>query len=89
MQIIIPTSLRTCAEGASEIDLEATSVAEALEKAFGQYPDLCEALMDEQGALRSHINLFVNDRNIRNLEGSETKLAANDELLILGALAGG
>ncbi|WP_158264964.1 MoaD/ThiS family protein [Blastopirellula marina] len=89
MQIIIPTSLRSSAEGNSDIDVDAASVAEALEKAFVQFPDLKHSLMDDAGMLRSHINLFVNDRNIRNLDGDATKLGAGDELLILGALAGG
>lgn len=89
MQIIIPATLRQYTEGKSKLSVDAQSVGTALDTAFQQYPALQTSLIDDAGCLRSHINLFVNSQNIRDLDGNATSVNQRDELLILGALAGG
>jgi len=89
MHLIIPTSLRQYTSGESTLQVDANDVGQALQKAFELHPALESSLIDDRGVIHSHVNLFVNDQNIRDLSGNATPLQTTDELLILGALAGG
>jgi len=85
----IPTPLRPYAEGASEIEIEADNVALALEELTNRYPLLRKHLFTENGELRSYVNLFINNDDIRHLEGVETPVKAGDKLMIIPSIAGG
>jgi molybdopterin converting factor small subunit len=87
----LPTVLRPFAGGAERLEVEpgeATvgAVFAALEV---EHPALRRRLTDDQGALRRHVNVFLADDNIRDLEALDTRLADGDELLILPSVAGG
>jgi len=85
----IPTPLRPYAEGASEIQVNANNVGLALEELTTQFPALRKHLFTETGDLRTYVNLFVNDEDIRHLQGVETPINTGDKLMIIPSIAGG
>jgi molybdopterin converting factor small subunit len=82
----LPTVLRPFAGGAERVEVEGQTVAEAF--AALDAP-LRRRLTDEQGAIRRHVNIYLGDDNIRDLDGLKTPLKDGDELLILPSVAGG
>ena len=87
--IHVPAPLRRYADGASELSSSAPSVRAALEELERSHPDLHGSIRDETGAVRRHVNLFVNSANVRDREGLDTPLAPGDVLTILPAVSGG
>ncbi len=85
----IPTPLRRLTDGQGEVEVEAGSVKEAIEKLEAQYPGFKERLLDEKGELRKFVNLYINDEDIRFLKGADTELKDGDVLSIVPAIAGG
>jgi len=85
----IPTPLRPFAEGASEIEVHAENVGLALEELTQRYPSLRKHLFNETGDLRSYVNLFINNEDIRHLQGVDTPVSAGDQLMIIPSIAGG
>lgn len=89
ISIYIPTALRTCCNGASELSLSASTVRAALEQLEQNHPALYRGVCDETGAVRRHVNLFVNTDHIRDRNGLDTTLVPGDVLTILPAVSGG
>ena len=89
IKVYIPGPLRCYCAGRAELAIPATSVRGALEELERQYPDLHRGVCDETGAVRRHINLFVNTNHMRDRNGIDTPLTAGDELTILPAVSGG
>ena len=87
--IRIPTPLRTVTAGASTVDVEATTLAEALESLTQTYPGVAERLFDEERALRRFINIFVDDEDIRFAQGLQTPVLDGSTISIIPAVAGG
>jgi sulfur-carrier protein adenylyltransferase/sulfurtransferase len=87
--IHIPTALRSFTAGQSEVSVAADTVATALNSLTEQHPDLRKHLFNDQGVLRSFVNLYVNDENIRHKDGVATPLQDGDELMIIPSIAGG
>ncbi|HET7710785.1 MAG TPA: MoaD/ThiS family protein [Thermoanaerobaculia bacterium] len=87
--IFVPGLLRHDSGGKAELTVSAADVRTALGELEVRYPSLHRNLCDETGAVRRHVNLFVNSNNIRDLAGVESKLAAGDVLTILPAVSGG
>ena len=87
--IHVPTQLRATCEGASELSLSAASMRDALGELERRYPELYTSVCDETGAVRRHVNLFVNSSNVRDREGLDTRLAPGDVIMILPAVSGG
>ena len=87
--VSIPGPLRATCKGASELFLSAPSVRAALEEIERSHPSLYRSVCDETGAVRRHVNLFVNASNVRDLEGLDTALVPGDILTILPAVSGG
>jgi len=85
----IPTPLRPYTAGACELAVEGLTVAEVLTDLTTQHPDLRQHLFTEEGELRAFVNLFVNDEDVRFLDGAETPLQEDDRLMILPSIAGG
>lgn len=89
VKVRIPTPLRKLTSGQEEVSVEGKDVAElinALEKA---YPGMKERLCDETGKVRRFINLYLNEEDIRFLQGLDTSLKEGDEVSIIPAIAGG
>ena len=89
ISVFIPGLLRDRCNGAAELTLAASSVRSALALIDARFPALYRSVCDETGAVRRHVNLFVNADNIRDLEGLDSALAAGDVLTILPAISGG
>ncbi len=85
----IPAPLRRLTNGAARVEVPASSVAELLDRLEARYPGVRSYLLDEHGALRAYVNVFVNATEIRSLAGLQTPLAAGDEVSIIPAMAGG
>ena len=81
--------LRTYCSGASELSLSARSVRAALEDLERRNATLYRNVCDETGAVRRHLNVFVNSDHIRTLNGIDTELKPGDLLTILPAVSGG
>jgi molybdopterin synthase sulfur carrier subunit len=85
----IPWPLRDCCDGASRLSLSAPSVRAALEQIERSHPALHSSICDETGAVRRHVNLFVNTEHVRDRHGLDTPLAAGDVITILPSVSGG
>jgi sulfur-carrier protein len=84
----IPAQLRAVTDGASEIEVQGTTVGEALDAVFSEHDGLRERIT-EDGDLRRFVNVYVGGEDIRFRDGLETKLGEGDEVTILPAVAGG
>ncbi len=87
--IAIPTALRNFADGQSRVELQATTAGEALDQLTSQYAELRRHLYDDQNKLRSFVNVYLNDEDIRHQSGAATALKDGDTLMIVPAIAGG
>ena len=85
----IPTPLRAYTEGQSEVNVEGQTVAEAMDKLVSLYPALRQHLFSGSGELRPFVNLFLNEEDVRHLNGVATPLKENDKLMIIPSIAGG
>ena len=85
----IPTPLRTYADGQSEVDVQGATVGEAVDDLISQHPALRPHLLNGDDALRPFVNLFINDENIKDLNGLDTFIQENDKLLLIPSIAGG
>lgn len=85
----IPTPLRPYTDGNSEIELQASDVAGAMEQLIGLYPSLKPHLYNDEGQLRPFVNLFLNQENIKDLQGLDTRLSEADRLMLIPSIAGG
>jgi adenylyltransferase/sulfurtransferase len=90
MSIIrIPTPLRAYTQGEKELELPGSTVGEALQALGDQFPAVKTHLFDENGKLRSYVNLYLNDEDIRSLAGEDTPIESGDKLMIIPSIAGG
>jgi molybdopterin converting factor small subunit len=87
--IWVPTVLRRYCDGVADLSLSAATVAEALERLEARHPALYRNVCDETGAVRRHLNVFVNKTSIRDREGLDTALSPGDVVLIIPAVSGG
>lgn len=90
VRIAIPTALRSYVGGARSVEVEAGTVGEALDHLTDTYPDLARHLRDDQGRLRSFVNVYLNEEDIRFLpDRAGTVLKSGDSLTIVPSIAGG
>jgi adenylyltransferase/sulfurtransferase len=87
--ILIPTPLRPFVGGRESVQLEAASVGELLDRLAAQHAALRPHLFAEDGRLRSFVNVYVNDTDIRHLERRETPVRSGDMVSIVPSIAGG
>ena len=88
-RIKIPTAFRKHTDGQREIELAKSNVGELLAELIDRHPHLSTHLFDDQGQLLSFVNVFVNDENIRDLDGNETPVSDRDQVFLVPAMAGG
>ncbi|MEW6242975.1 MAG: MoaD/ThiS family protein [Bacillota bacterium] len=90
MKIYLPSPLRRYADGAKEIPVVGVCVREVFLNLKESHPSLFAQLWDEEaGNLKKYLNVFVNDENIRNLQGPDTPVEEGDVLSVIPAIAGG
>jgi molybdopterin synthase sulfur carrier subunit len=85
----IPTQLRTLTGGAGEVDVEGSSVGDALKALDAAHPGLAERIFDEAGGLRRFVNVFLADEDVRFLDGLATPVSGGETISIVPAVAGG
>ncbi|MCC6602654.1 MAG: MoaD/ThiS family protein [Anaerolineae bacterium] len=86
--IRIPTPLRPYSGNNATVKVNGTDVSTALDDLTQQYPDLRQHLF-EGGELRSFVNIYLNQEDVRYLDGPATAVAENDTLMIIPSIAGG
>jgi sulfur-carrier protein len=87
--VLVPTPLRGFTGGEGRVTVSGATVAEVLEALEARYPGIGERLRDDSGQIRRFVNVFVNGRNVREIDGAATALTPGDELGIIPAMAGG
>ncbi len=87
--IRIPPVLRPAVGGERELTADGQNVGEILHAIVEQHPDTQSQLFGADGALNRYVNVYVNDEDVRVLDGLDTAVAAGDTLVILPAMAGG
>lgn len=89
VKVRIPTPLRSMTGGNSEVEGEGRTVSDLMQDLDRRYPGLARRLFTEDGNIQRFINVFVNDEDIRFLNGLATELSDGDEVSIIPAIAGG
>lgn len=89
VKIIIPTPLRQYAGRNDSVVVEGATVEEVFQNLAAQYGDLRKQLFSEDGKLRSYVNIYKNDEDIRYLAREQTPVQDNDVLSIIPSIAGG
>lgn len=85
----IPTPLRKLTADADEVRTDADTLRDMLAALERQYPGMKERLCDDKGEVRRFINIFVNDEDVRFMDGQNTKFKDGDVVSIVPAVAGG
>jgi len=85
----IPTQLRTLTGGTGELSLEGSTVGEVLKALDAAHPGMGDRLFDEAGGLRRFVNVFLDDEDVRFLQGLDTAVADRQTVSIVPAVAGG
>ncbi|MBF0289581.1 MAG: MoaD/ThiS family protein [SAR324 cluster bacterium] len=87
--IEIPSALQKYTNSQDEIQVNASTVGEAFESLCSQFADLKTHLYDEEGKVRSFINVYLNDEDIRYADSLDTKTQSGDSIQIVPSIAGG
>lgn len=87
--IIIPTPLRKFTNNTSRLDIQADTIAKTVDELTLNFPDLKKHLLDDNGQIRSFVNIFVGNDDIRNLQHGDTVVKADTVISIVPAIAGG
>ena len=87
--VFLPSSLRRYTAGQSKADVSGSTINEVIDNLEQQYPGVKSRLCDESGHIKRYVNVFVNDEEIRTLEGADTPVSEKDEVSIVPAMAGG
>jgi molybdopterin synthase sulfur carrier subunit len=85
----IQTTMRPLSGGAKQVEVAPGSLAEVIEALEAAHPGFKDRLVDADGALRKFVNVFVDDDDVRYLEGLDTKVADGITVSIIPAVAGG
>ncbi len=85
----IPTPLRKYTEGREAVEVSAATVRDLIDALESAHPGIRERIVDDSGAVRRFVNIFVGDEDIRFLDGIDTKVSDGDEVSIVPAIAGG
>ena len=88
-KILIPTALRQFTGQQDSVEVSGGTVGEALQALTEKFPEVRKNLFTDQGKLRSFVNVYVNDEDVRYLDKDATKLGASDTVSIVPSIAGG
>jgi adenylyltransferase/sulfurtransferase len=89
VKLEIPTALRPYAGKQASVEFDAATVGDALRQLTATYADLRRHLYTEEGRIRSFVNVYVNDEDIRYLEKENTPIKDGDTISIVPSIAGG
>ena len=85
----IPTPLQKFTQNQSEVQVNGATIDGVVGELDAQFPGIRERLCDDSGAIRKFINLYLNDEDIRFMDGEKTAVQDGDEVAIIPAIAGG
>ena len=85
----IPPVLRSSTGGAKEVEADGENVGAVLRALATQHPATASQLFSEEGDLNRYVNVYLNDEDVRVLDGLDTSVGAADTIVILPAMAGG
>jgi sulfur-carrier protein len=85
----IPPVLRASVGGAKEVEASGASVGDVLRSLAEQHPATESQLFSEEGDLNRYVNVYLNDEDVRVLDGLDTSVSESDTIVILPAMAGG
>jgi molybdopterin synthase sulfur carrier subunit len=85
----IPTPLRRFTNDQSDVEIDGGTVGEVMDNLEAAHAGIKEKLVDEAGDIRRFVNVYVNDEDIRFLDGAETPVKDGDSVTIVPAIAGG
>ncbi len=88
-KVLIPTPLRPFTDKQDAVEVAGSTVGEALAQLTAKYEGLKKHLYTEEGKLRSFVNIYLNDEDIRYLQREQTPLKDGDTLSIIPSVAGG
>ena len=89
VSVKVPTQLRALTGGAGEVDAHGADIGSLIEDLEDRHPGLRERLLDDSGQLRRFVNVYVNDEDVRFLNGLRTSLPEGAKVSIIPAVAGG
>ncbi|MCW3096527.1 MAG: molybdopterin synthase subunit MoaD [Chthonomonadaceae bacterium] len=89
VSVLIPTPLRKFTNNNETVTVAEGTVATLVEELEQQFPGIKKSLTDDSGELRRFVNIYVNEEDIRFLEGKETTIKTGDAVSIVPAIAGG
>ena len=84
-----PAVMKYYVNNQSEFSISASTASELIEKIINEYPAVKFHLVDSEGKLRRHFNIFINGTHIRDLQGMETPLNEEDKVILMASAAGG
>lgn len=88
-RVHLPSMLRPHAGGAAELEVSGTTLRAVLDEVGRRYPALGRRLRDEAGSLRRYVNFYVDGEECRRLDGLDTALGQDTEVMIIPSVAGG
>jgi len=88
-KLLIPTPLRQYAGNSDSVEVQAATVGEALDKLTSEHAELRRHLFNDEGKLRSFVNVYVNDEDIRYLDKDKTAVGGDAVISIVPSIAGG
>lgn len=89
VMIRIPSPLRRVTNGLDKVEVDGETLQGCINKLEAEFPGVSERMLDEQGALREFVNVYINGEDVRFLQGLETATKSGDEISIVPAVAGG
>ncbi len=89
IDVRLPTLLRAAAGGKATVAVEGSTIGDVVKALVTEYPSLEGNLVNEDGTLHKFVNVYLNDDDVRYLEGLATPVGPGDEVSILPAVAGG
>ena len=89
VEVRLPTVLRSQAAGSAVVSVDGATIGEVLSKLVADHPGLSGQVISEDGSLNKFVNIYVNDDDVRYLQGLDTPVADGAEVSILPAVAGG
>jgi molybdopterin synthase sulfur carrier subunit len=89
LSVRIPTPLRKFTGDRTDIEADGAIVSEVIDNLEQRHPGIKDSLVDESGSLRRFVNVYVNEEDIRFLDGIDTQVKDGDSLTIVPAIAGG
>lgn len=88
-RVRIPPTLRSVTDGTKLVDIEGSTVREVVDNLIATYPGLAPQLLGKDGEVNAFVNVFLNDTDVRHLDGLATPVNERDGIVLLPAMAGG